>query len=83
MATPTPFKINVPDELLKQTREKLLNARLPDQLVDTTWEGLYLPSLPSSVFLTQPLRNPLTPPLFLSSPILPLSSIPFSLQKPS
>jgi hypothetical protein len=52
MATPTPFKIAVADSFLAQTREKLLNARLPDQLVDTTWEGT--PDLPQS-------PNPIAP----------------------
>src|ERR1700685_3497449 len=36
---PTPFTINVSDSLLKQTQEKLREARFPDQLQNVTWEG--------------------------------------------
>ena len=43
---PQPFIIGVPDSLLKLTREKLLEARFPDQLQDVTWEGAYPPSPP-------------------------------------
>jgi len=47
MATPKPFKIAIADSFLEQTRQKLLNARLPDQLLDTTWEGTSNPQDPS------------------------------------
>src|SRR5271170_5956207 len=36
---PTPFTINISDSLLKQTQEKLREARFPDQLQNVTWEG--------------------------------------------
>jgi hypothetical protein len=36
---PRPFQINVPDSLLELTKQKLQNARLPDQLKDVVWEG--------------------------------------------
>jgi len=36
---PKPFTINISDSLLKQTQEKLREARFPDQLQDITWEG--------------------------------------------
>jgi len=38
---PTPFTINISDSLLKLTKEKLSDARYPDQLQDVTWEGNY------------------------------------------
>lgn len=37
---PTPFTINISDSLLKLTKEKLHEARFPDQLQDVVWEGL-------------------------------------------
>ena len=36
---PSTFQINVPDSLLELTKQKLRNARLPDQLKDVVWEG--------------------------------------------
>lgn len=39
MIAPTPFQIYVPDELLAQTKRKLENSRLPDQLENVEWEG--------------------------------------------
>jgi len=40
MATraPNPFKLNVADELLRDTRTKLENARFPDELQNAGWE---------------------------------------------
>ena len=37
---PTPFTINVSDDLLKLTKEKLRETRFPDQQLDVAWEGL-------------------------------------------
>lgn len=39
MATPTAFKIHIPDSLLAQTKQKLELSRLPDQLDNVQWEG--------------------------------------------
>jgi len=36
---PNPFTINVPDSLLKLTKEKLQEARFPDELENVGWEG--------------------------------------------
>jgi len=35
---PSPFELNVPDELLRETRTKLENARFPDELENAGWE---------------------------------------------
>jgi hypothetical protein len=39
MPTPTPFKHQIPDDLLGLTKRKLENGRLLDQLQNMVWEG--------------------------------------------
>jgi hypothetical protein len=35
---PKPFELNVADELLRETRTKLVNSRFPDDLENAGWE---------------------------------------------
>jgi hypothetical protein len=41
---PTPFTINIDDSILKLTKEKLQEARFPDELQNVGWEGAPTPS---------------------------------------
>jgi hypothetical protein len=41
---PTPFTINIDDSILKLTKEKLQDARFPDELQNVGWEGTPAPS---------------------------------------
>ena len=38
MAAPVPFKIDIPEEALKDLRERLLRARLPEPLEGVGWK---------------------------------------------